>query len=109
MFCFAMMTQVVFPTHSILFLAIFTVAPFRSVFSAWGTRWSNLSHHGKTKQDDKPMDGPNPDHASSSAQSPYNRPTDAPNQENKQKMNYGNDGREQKGRNGKGSRDNMAN
>jgi hypothetical protein len=30
-------------------------------------------------------------------------------QENKQKMNYGNDGREQKGRNGKGSRDNMAN
>ena len=70
---------------------------------------NNPSQHGKTKPDDKPMDGPNPDHASSSAQSPYNRPTDAPNQENKQKMNYGNDGREQKGRNGKGSRDNMAN
>jgi hypothetical protein len=36
------------------------------------------SQHGKTKPDDKPMDGPNPNHAPTSAQSPDNRPTGTP-------------------------------
>jgi hypothetical protein len=39
-FCFAMLTQVVFTIHSILFSAIVTVAPFRSVFWVWGISWS---------------------------------------------------------------------
>jgi hypothetical protein len=44
--------------------------------------------------DDKPMDGPNPDHTPTGAQSQDNRPTGTPNPDNKQKMNYGSDGRE---------------
>ena len=65
--------------------------------------------HGKGKPDDKPMDGPNPDHKPTGAQNPTGTPTGTPNPDSKQKMNDGSDGGKQKGRNGKGNRDNMAN
>ena len=57
--------------------------------------------HGNGKSDDKPMDGPNPDHKPTGAQNP----TGTPNPDHKQKMKDGSDGGKQKGKNGKGNHD----
>jgi hypothetical protein len=81
--------RVVFTIHSILFLAIVTVAPFRSVFWVWGISWSVVWALCTNWC------------APTSAQSPDNRPTDAPNPENRQKRSNGNEGQRQNRMNGK--------
>ena len=60
----------------------------------------NPSQHGKAKPDDKPMDGPNPDHTPTVAQSQDNRPTGTPNPENRPKRSNGNDGQKPNRMNG---------
>jgi hypothetical protein len=61
--------------------------------------------HGQGKHDDKPMDGPNPDHKPTGGQNPTGTPTGTPNPDHKQKMKDGSDAGKQKGRNGKGHHD----
>jgi hypothetical protein len=93
--------MVAFTIPSLLFSAIATVLHFLFLVLVWGTRFrgsGKRGKHGQGKHDDKPMDGPNPDHKPTGGQNPTGTPTGTPNPDHKQKMKDGSDGGKQKGR-----------